>query len=120
MSYRSYTEGVLRVWHDDETRTVNTYDELGVLVSSDPYTPEQNATADAEAAEAAVQAALDFQRTAVKAIVTELQDEKDRCQIVIAKDNNQIDGGDTKNVARAAKRIADAAIDLAKLVDGRV
>ena len=34
----------------------------------------------------------------------------------LVKANNQITGADTKDVARAAKRIADAAIDLARHV----
>ena len=46
----------------------------------------------------------------------DLQAEKARAQVVIDKPNNTITGGDTKDVARAAKRIADATIDLAKFV----
>lgn len=55
-------------------------------------------------------------RTAVKAIINDLQAEKARADAVIAKANNTISGADTKDVARAAKRIADAAIDLARFV----
>jgi hypothetical protein len=57
-------------------------------------------------------------RLAVQAIITDLQAEKDRCQVVIDKTAANITGGDTKDVARAAKRIADAAIDLARFVKG--
>jgi hypothetical protein len=72
-------------------------------------------TAEEIAAEEAA-AALTATRAAVKLIITDLQAEKTRCDVVIAKANNTVTGADTKDVARAAKRIADAAIDLARLV----
>lgn len=74
-----------------------------------PWTADELAAKQAEADRAAT-------RTAIKAIVTDLQAEKARAQVVIDKANNQIGGADTKDVARAAKRIADAAIDLARFV----
>lgn len=67
---------------------------------------------------AADQAAADRDatRAAVKLIITDLQAEKTRCDAVIAKTNATITGADTKDVARAGKRIADAAIELARFV----
>lgn len=47
-----YTNGVLRQWWDDETRTYKAYDAGGTQVSSRPYTVEENAAADAAAAAA--------------------------------------------------------------------
>lgn len=64
----------------------------------------------------AVRTARAASRAAVKAIITDLQAEKARADAVIAKTTAQITGADTKDVARAAKRIADAAIDLARFV----
>lgn len=72
-------------------------------------------TAEELAAQAAA-AQYEADRLTVKAIVTVLQAEKARAQVVIDKANNAITGGDTKDVARAAKRIAAAAIDLARYV----
>lgn len=103
-------------FRDDATRTVTTYDETGTVLAVTPYTAEQSAAADQAAAEAAAQAEREAARTAIKAIINDLQTEKARAQAVIDKANNQISGADTKDVARAAKRIADAAIDLARFV----
>ena len=117
MTLRRYEGGVLRYWEDDITRTVRTFTAAGVeILPATPYTAAQNAAADAEAAEAAARAAREATRAAVKLIITDLQAEKARCDTVLAKGNNQITGGDTKNVAQAAKRIADAAIELARFV----
>lgn len=72
-------------------------------------------TAEELAAQAAA-AQYEADRLTVKAIITDLRAEKARAQVVIDKANNAITGADTKDVARAAKRIADAAIDLARYV----
>jgi hypothetical protein len=82
------------------------------VVQSWVEVPKSQERIDAEAARAAHEA----QRAVVKQIVTDLQAEKARAQLVIDKTNAQITGSDTKDVARAAKRIADAAIDLARFV----
>jgi hypothetical protein len=103
-------------FRDDDTRTVTTYNEAGAVLSTRPYTAAENAEADADAAAAAAAAARAANRALVKAVITELQAEKTRVQAVIDKANNQVSGADTKEVARAAKRIADAAIDLARFV----
>lgn len=116
MTHDTYRDGVLVARHDDTTRIVTTYDATGAVTSSRPYTTAKNAAADAAAAAEAARAERAADRAAVKAIITDLQAEKTRAQTVIAKTNAQITGADTKDVARAAKRIADAAIDLAKFV----
>lgn len=118
MSIHVYQDGILRQHWDDTTRTFSAWNIDGTAVPGTPrpYTVEENTRADAEAAESAEQAAHEAQRIIVRAIITDLQDEKTRVDAVIAKSNAQITGGDTKDVARAAKRIADAAIDLARLV----
>ena len=72
-------------------------------------------TAEELAAQAAA-AQYEAQRLTVRQIVTDLQAEKTRAQVVIDKANAAITGADTKDVARAAKRIPDATIDLARYV----
>ena len=75
-------------------------------------------TADALAAKAA-QAAYDAQRATVKAVINDLRAEKARAQTVIDTPNATINTSPAphiKDVARAPKRIADAAIDLARFV----
>lgn len=93
-------------WDDAYTLTGDT------VTQSWNEVPKSQDEIDEEAARAAREA----QRTIVKAIITDLQAEKARADAVIAKTNNQITGADTKDVARAAKRIADAAIDLTRFV----
>ena len=53
MTNETYIDGILRERGDDATRTVTTYDENGAVTSSRPYTPAENAAADAQAAAAA-------------------------------------------------------------------
>ena len=72
-----------------------------------------------ELAAQAEQAAREADRTAVKAIITDLRAEKGRAQNVIDTANATINASPAsyiKDTARAAKRIADAAIDLARYV----
>jgi hypothetical protein len=106
--------GVLIEHYDDATRTVTYYDEkTGAFLSTRPYGPDENATADAEATKAEG-------KTGVELIVADLKTEKDRVQAIIDTPNATINtnpAGFIKDVARASKRIADAAIDLAKFVD---
>ena len=64
-------------------------------------------------------AAREADRAAVKAIITDLRAEKGRAQNVIDTANSTINASPAshiKDTARAAKRIADAAIDLARYV----
>lgn len=100
---------------NDETRTVTTWPGG----QTRPYTAEENAAADARAAAEQAQAQREADRTAIRAIVTDLQAEKARAQAVIDATNAAINAGPApyvKDVARAAKRSADAVIDLARFV----
>ena len=108
--------GILLKSFDDTTRTVTTYNAAGQVTSTRPYTTAENTAADAAAAAEAERLAREADRATVKAIITDLKAEKARAQVVIDKTNASITGADTKDVARAAKRIADAAIDLARFV----
>ena len=111
-----HIDGALRERRDDTTRTVTTYDATGAVTSTRPYTASENAAADQTAIQEQARLAYEATRQAIKAIVTDLQAEKDRVQVVLDKTNANITAADTKNVARAAKRIADATIDLARFV----
>ena len=75
-------------------------------------------TAEEIAAQEAA-AAYEAQRLLVKAIITDLRAEKARAQTVIDTANATINASPAsyiKDTARASKRIADAAIDLARYV----
>lgn len=115
MTWYTHHNGVRTAYFDDIARKVTYWDEEGIPLTL-AYTPEQNAEADARAASIAAHISREAARQAVKLIITDLQAEKARVQPVIDKANNLITGGDTKDVARAAKRIADAAIELAKFI----
>jgi hypothetical protein len=78
----------------------------------EPYSPEDLDAIQAERDRLA-------QRAVVRQVVTDLQAEKDRAQTIIDKTNALITAGDTKDLARSVKRIADACIDLARYA-GRV
>ena len=110
---------ISKIAHDDASRTVTTYDETGAVTSSRPYTADENATADSAIAEAAAQAQREADRLTVRQIVIDLRAEKARAQAVIDTPNATIKSNPAPyvvDVARAAKRIADAAIDLARYV----
>lgn len=111
-----WVDGKLRQFWNSTARTYTEYGESGEVLNTRQYTPEENARLDAEIALAQAKSTRAAQRALIKAIITELVAEKDRAQLVIDKANASITGADTKDVARAAKRIADAAIDLAKFV----
>ena len=73
---------------------------------------------EAELAAKAEQAANEALRATIKAIINDLRAEKARAQTVIDTPNATINTSPAphiKDVARAAKRIADAAIDLGRL-----
>lgn len=108
--------GVLRELLDDTTEKVYTYANDGTQIGVRNYTPAELAEKQARVAEQAIQADAATRRLMVKQIVTDLKTEKDRLDVVLAKSPAQITGGDTKDVARASKRIADAAIDIARLL----
>jgi hypothetical protein len=101
---------------DDVTRIATLYDAQRVQTGTRPATAEENSRLDAQAAQAAAKTAAAATRAAVKASITDLQAEKARMDGVLAKTPAQITGGDTKNVAQSAKRIADAAIEIARLL----
>lgn len=115
MSGASVSSGgvVTQLW-DDESKTYTDFRVTPAAVR--PYTAAEQLEADARAAAATARATREAARAAVKLVITDLQAEKARVQAVIDKTNATITGADTKDVARAAKRIADAAIDLARLV----
>ena len=93
----------------------DTYDPAYAVTGSStprPWTAEELA---AQAAAAQYKA----DRLTVRQIVTDLQTEKARAQAVIDTTNATINNSPAshiKDTARAAKRIADAAIDLARFV----
>ena len=77
-----------------------------------PWTP-------AQAEDEAARVARETQRATVRAIVNDLRTEKGTLQAVLDTPNATIKADPQvyiKDVARAAKRIADASIDLAKFV----
>lgn len=102
---------------DTETETTSLSYTVGSDSVTQSWTPRPW-TADELAAKQA-EADREVIRTAIKAIVTNLRDEKSRAQTVIDATNAAIKsdpGPYVKDCARAAKRIADAAIDLARYV----
>lgn len=101
---------------DDATRTYTVWNEAGDVVEQRPYNARENEELDARLAAQRIIDAREQDRVTVREIITALQAEKDRVDVVIAKTNAQITPNDTKDVARAAKRIADAAISLARFV----
>lgn len=50
MSTKSFIANRLREFWDDDTRTYTRWDETGAQVEQRPYTPDENARVDAEAA----------------------------------------------------------------------
>lgn len=122
MSSQTYINGRLVESADDTTRTVTTYGPDGEVTGTRPYTDDENAAADAADAQAAADAEHTATHDRVQAIVEDLKAEKARVQVTIDTPNATINAspaGYVKDNARAAKRIADAAIDLAKFVDGK-
>lgn len=113
-----WEDGVLRqFWDADSTpRMYYEYDANGNLTLEREFTVQENSSTDYLIQDALNAEAAQARRAAVKLIVTDLKVEKDRVQAVLDKTNAQITPSDTKDVARAAKRIADAAIDLARLL----
>lgn len=118
-------DGVLRESWDDDTRMVTMWDSAGVVLPDYPraYTPDENAAIDARNAILLTQSTRENQRTLIKAIITDLQLEKDRVQPTIDATKATINadpGAYIKDVARASKRIADANIDIAKFIKDMV
>ena len=63
MNHETFADGVLVETHDDDARTVTTYDEAGAVTSTRPYTEAENTAAD-EAAAAQADAAAQVDRFA--------------------------------------------------------
>jgi len=87
-----------------------------------PYTAAENAQADAAVEQAAAAEEHAETEDRVKAIVEDLKAEKARVQPAIDATNAAVNSSPAsyvKDNARAIKRVADAAIDLAKYVDGK-
>ena len=109
-----------RWWDLRDATDEQTYDWSIELVDGLPvetWTPRPW-TADELAAQAAA-AQYEADRLTVRQIVTDLKAEKARAQAVIDTPNATIKSNPAPyvvDVARAAKRIADAAIDLARYV----
>lgn len=101
---------------NDVTHTYTAWDDDGNVVEQRPYTEQELASLAERQAAAAALAQRESDRAAVKSIITDLQAEKARVQVVLDKTTAQLTLADTKDVARAAKRIADAAIDLSRFV----
>ena len=98
--------GVTRKQWDDTLRIYTERDEHGVVTTTRPYTPEENAETDAEGARST-------DRVAVRAIVAEIKLEQDRAQTVI--DSPEASKEDKVN-ARAIKKMGSAVISLAKFI----
>ena len=101
------------VWESTGISGVQLVDGLPVRVWTWRAWTAEELAAQAEAA------AYEAQRLLVKAIITDLRAEKGRAQNVIDTANATINASPAshiKDTARAAKRIADAAIDLARYV----
>jgi len=120
MSNDVYANGVLAQRWDDATRTYTDFRTDPDTVR--PYTTAENAAADALAAQAAQEVVHAATVTRVKAIITDLQAEKDRVQPAIDATNATINANPATYIrdnARAIKRVADAVADLARYVDGK-
>lgn len=101
MSQQNYLDGVLRERWDDVQRTYTEFDAAGEVVSSRPYTVEENARADAEAA--AVVA--DSNRVSIE---TALDDTLAELQTLVDTPNATINSGPApyiKVLARALRRL---------------
>jgi hypothetical protein len=113
---------VVRVQRPPDTETT-THDESVTLVDGVPtqtWTEREWTTEELEVQDREEEHAATKSRVAL--IIDELQAEKARVQPAIDASNATINSSPAayiKDNARAAKRIADAAIDLAKYVDGR-
>lgn len=109
---------IVQQW-DDATATYTERDLTGAVTLTRPYNADETAAAAIRAAAAQAAADRATLRAAVKQIVTDLQAEKDRVQPTLdatAADINAAPAAYLQDTAKAAKRIADAAIDLARFV----
>ena len=126
MAHDTSAGGVIRERRDDATRTVTTYDATGAVTSTRPYTAQENATADA-------QAAADLTAANRQALTgtTSLQGRLDRLALyktdvdltaVLAQTNNQALATATLNRAlktmiRREERLTATVALLVRLID---
>jgi hypothetical protein len=103
MSTRVYHPGgaVARFW-DDATRTYKTYSTSGAQTSTRPYTAEENARADAEAA---LDAADSNQRTIEVALDASLVDLNTIAESTANATINQNPASYIKAIARILRRV---------------
>ena len=102
--------GVVRLWRNDTTRTVTTYDAAGLQTSTRPYTSAENAAADMAAVEAAAAAARKADRLTVRAILDTINAEViDAARLQKAAAQTILDATAPTNVAQAWVKIKDAA-----------
>ena len=80
MSESQYHDGILRFRAEDTTRTVTTYDAAGTVTNARPYTPAENAQADARIAALAARAAREADRLAVRDILDSINASIDESQ----------------------------------------
>lgn len=110
---------VVEVAQPADTDT-GTYDSSVVLVDGLPVRAwTWRAWSEEELAAQAAQAEYEALRATIRQIITDLRAEKARAQTVIDATNldiNKSPASYIKDTARAARRIADAAIDLTRLV----
>lgn len=106
MSQIVYQDGVRREWWDDATRTYTAYDEAGVPIVERPYTAEENAVADADAAANVL--------AANKVTVDQrLAEHFTEIQTLVATTNAEINdnpAAEIKKVARAVRRLIRVAL----------
>lgn len=116
MSAEVYVAGVVRERWDDTTRTYTAFNASGVQISSRPYTAAENTQANAEAVNQTAQTNKVTLLTDAKADLAVLDSSVTALNVVIAKANNTIAGGDTKQVAQEARSIARATKRLVRLI----
>lgn len=106
------------ITYDDTARTVSEYDGEGDVISSRPYTAEENAAADAAQATAQTRANEETLRFDAAAQLAVLLASIDTLQAVTDKANNQLGPADTKTVARETRRVARQLVRLTRLLVG--
>lgn len=106
------------VAYDDTARVVTEYDGEGVVISSRPYTAEENAAADAAAGLSAASVNESTLRADAAAQIDVLLASIATLQVVTDKSNNAIGGADTKTVARECRRVARQLVRITRLLVG--
>lgn len=96
-----YSDGALIEEWDDGTRTYTRWDDTGAVVETRPYTPEENADADARTQ-------ADTESANADEVTSDLDQALIDLQAVIDSDNstiNQNPAGEIKDTARVVKKI---------------